>query len=216
MAYTGANIITEVLSRNESYNSTTYGAGDLQKAHDWVNRMVRLYARQTEDFLMVADQLTYTYDADTLLIHQAMYFTSADDEGRVLMAVSEDQLDQDFPGWETNASGTPAYYCDRAGQLILYPAPNASSSGGYPLVRIYTTQTVTFTTGTSLPAYVKTIEPWVNYILYLDAMRFNPSTASAYEMVATQLVQSLKQDQQRVTYRKKPRVRQRMTLNQFV
>lgn len=216
MAYTGAQILTEVRSRNQSYDSTTYGATDLQQAQDWVCLGVNMNPDQAEDFLMVADQKAYAYDVDTTRIMQAVWIESAGDTGRVLQAVSEDQLYQDFPTWQTDPSENPTVYCTRAGQLLLYPAPSASSVGGYPKVTLYSQVTSTLASGTTLPGFVRSIEPWVNYILYLDAARFNPASAEGYLTIATGFRQQLSGQQQKVTYRRKPRVRQRVPLGLWV
>lgn len=209
MPYTGADILNEVENRFPDYDRTNMGATDLQKAHDWVLSAVRLYADQSEDLTLVASQKEYTYNVNTLAIWLAVYRESATDDGYALLPLSADQLDQDIPTWRTNNTnneGTPAYVCDRGGQVILYPAPQTATSGGYPTVTLYSSRAQTLASATNLPSFVRQIDAWADYICYLFSKRQMQENAEYWLKTALMSRDQMVLDMNMVNYRAKQKV----------
>lgn len=207
MAYTGSDILTEVTRRYADYSRSSEGTVDLQRANDWVLTAVRLYPDASEDLTLTANDDTYAYNINTLAIWQAVYLESSTSTGIVLQPKSVDTLDQDEPTWRTNPAGSPRYFFDRGGEVVLYPKPDTSSSGGYPKVVLYSTRKQTLSDVTSLPESVRQIDAWADYICHLHAKRYAIQDAQGWFEAAMASRQMLIDQLNMVTYRKKAKMR---------
>jgi len=200
MPFTGADILTEVRRRFADYNGTDEGPADLQKAHDWVLQKARLYADASEDLTLVVNQKEYAYNQNVIAIWQAVYRESADDPGKPLLPLSISQLDQDIPTWRTDPASLPVWICDRGGSVVLVPAPDTATSGGFPKVTLYETRAQTLQSATNLPTFVRQIDAWADYICYLHAKRYVLPQTQAWFDTAVASRSMLIEDMNTVVY----------------
>lgn len=111
-------------------------------------RQIPLY-RNTTTFSITANTQEYTFGDTYNQVQQVFYETSA--TSRILLDYkSIQELDLDNPRWRYQSAGTPReYYITQtassspAGALKmgLFPTPDTSTSGTYPRIRVYFTET---------------------------------------------------------------------------
>jgi hypothetical protein len=207
MPYSGADILTEVRQRFKDYDGSVEGVTDLQKAHDWVLQKARLYTDSSQDLTLVASQFEYAYNTSVIAIWQAVYFEDANDIGRPLLPLSISQLDQDIPTWRSNEDGLPIYVCDRGGSVVLVPAPDTATNGGFPKVTLYQTRAQTFSSATNLPSFVRQIDAWADYICHLHCKRYAIEQSGLWLETAVRSRQNLIEDMNAVVYYAKPTIK---------
>jgi hypothetical protein len=63
--------------------------------------------------------------------------------------------------WRTQPAGTPIWYDERAGRLILQPTPDISTSSGYPIVSLTVQKTDVLSVSSALPVAADDYDAWV-------------------------------------------------------
>src|SRR5579885_3452558 len=63
--------------------------------------------------------------------------------------------------WRTQPNGTPIWYDERAGRLILYPTPSASTVSGYPIVSLTVQRTDALASTSTLPVAADEYDAWI-------------------------------------------------------
>lgn len=133
----------------------------LQAVHNKILRLVRVKPDESYDVLLTADVGSYSLDPLISRIWSASYLASADDT-RPLYPRSVDELDWQTKGiWRSQPSSTPVWYDERAGQLVLYPTPDTSSSDGYPKVSLVVQKTDVLSLTSVLPTAVDEFDAWI-------------------------------------------------------
>ena len=152
--------------------SDTEGLLLFNSAHAEIGRQVKLYPDEAVDLAsLVAGTRGYAYSEDILHVWAAAYYTSASSY-TALIQTSPDELDAMTNGeWRGESNGTPTHWYDEGPNIGLYPIPDTTTSGGYPLVRLYCQKRRVLTTGDSLPGMIGEATPWVDYMAYLWAER---------------------------------------------
>jgi hypothetical protein len=133
----------------------------LQAVHNKILRLVRVKRDETYDQSLTAGVGDMALDSSISRIWSATYLSSADDV-RPLYPRSVDELDWQTKGlWRSQPKGTPIWYDERAGRLILYPTPDTSTVGGYPIARLTVQKTDALTLSSALPTAVDEYDAWV-------------------------------------------------------
>ena len=133
----------------------------LQAVHNKILRLVRVKGDETYDQALTAGVGDMALDSAICRIWSAVYKASASD-ARPLYPRSVDELDWQTKGiWRTQPNGTPIWYDERAGRLILYPTPSESTVSGYPIVRLTVQKTDALALSTDLAVAVDEYDAWV-------------------------------------------------------
>lgn len=132
----------------------------------------------------------YSITPSSVRIQQVYYVTSAT-QSRKLNYIPREDLDRLRDGWRTNQNtGTPTEYTltwNNTGELevVLLPAPNTTTAGGYPYIGVYTDIYVDVTAGSTFYEDVPSDRVYVEGIAYLWARAKHPDElqlrASMYE-----------------------------------
>lgn len=133
----------------------------VQEVHNKILRLVRVKPDEDVVIPLVANQRYYTLDTAINRIWNAMLFNTSASDFKPLYPRSVDELDQETRGiWRAIPAGTPIWYDERSGQLMLHPMPDTSASGGYPSVTLSVQKTDALTLESTLPV-VDVYDAWV-------------------------------------------------------
>lgn len=135
----------------------------------------------TEDISLTSGTATYAFSAETVIrIRSAEYLKSATVTNRkTLIATSIAELDLTNESWRATQNQEPTHYyltSTSAGamRLGLWPTPNTTTSGGYPLVRCYIHRSASLASGGSLPAIIRKPDMYVWCAGWLYAEDYRP------------------------------------------
>jgi hypothetical protein len=132
----------------------------LQAVHNKILRLVRVKPDEIYNQALTAGVGDIALDPTISRIWSATYVSSEDDV-RALYPRSVDELDWQTKGlWRSQLAGTPMWYDERAGRLILYPAPDVSTSSGYPIVALAVQKTEALSLTSVLPVAVDEYDAW--------------------------------------------------------
>lgn len=125
-----------------------------------------------------ADEPVYTYSASITRIQDVEYATSATDSRR-LIPISKDTLNETIYNWRRRESGTPTHYClesDNTGiaQIRMFPAPDTTTSGSYPQIRVYAEITSALLIGDTIYDDLDSTEVYVTGIAKMWARTKRP------------------------------------------
>lgn len=154
--------VAELISLTRGHFDT-FDSGEalthLQAVHNNICRLVRVLPDESVDVSITAGASEYPI-ADLLRIWDAAYWKSATDS-KALIPRSVDQMDLETHGaWRRDQSSTPVWYDERAGSLVLHPAPDTTTASGYPKVVLSVSLVQPLDMTTSLPA-VADHEAWL-------------------------------------------------------
>lgn len=110
-----------------------------------------------EDLPAVANQREYTLSVLAKRIWMVEWVTGAtDSERRRLTPTNVSSMNSNQGNWRRVSSGTPskryAWLNGDSRVVGVLPAPSDSASGGYPLIRVHQSRTMTLTSGGNLPS----------------------------------------------------------------
>lgn len=84
---------------------------------------------------LTAGTARYAWPADMVFLYTAVYEASSSSRTR-LIPVFPEQMGQIDEEWRHHPPSTPTHIIPEGSYMRLWPAPNASTSGGYPVVRL--------------------------------------------------------------------------------
>lgn len=133
----------------------------------------------SEDINLTAGTGEYA-TADELIarIWTARYVRSASTgDSKRLIHTDRTKLDLEFGDWRGADNGDPDYFyigSSSAGALRVgvWPFPDTTTSGGYPVLRLNISKTADLVTGNSLPSVIQDSELYVDCACWLYAKRF--------------------------------------------
>lgn len=109
---------------------------------------------QSESISLTAGTFSYAIHDDDVKVWHVEYMRSATDIHR-LEASHWETWNQEQPQWRMNAQAEPTRYAihrDSTDQAIyLWSPPNLTTSGGYPVIRLWVTRYVALTSNGDLP-----------------------------------------------------------------
>lgn len=135
----------------------------MQEVHNHILSLCRVKPDENVDINLVQGQFTYALDPLVMKVWDARYINSATTgDSRRLEPRAVDELDFQTRGqWRYNPAGTPIWYDERSGQLVVIPAPDTATSAGYPIVRLVVQKSDTLTLDSVLPTAVHEYDAWV-------------------------------------------------------
>jgi len=138
----------------------------LNDVHQEIIENVRLTPDVAVTVNLTAGQQEYALPDTVLRIWEAAYMSEAGDYQK-LEQTNVDWLDYNAPTWRNYPPSTPYRVYDRGGNIGFVPAPDTSTSGGYPIVTLYCYQTSDTPLGIedSLPAMARTGNAWLYRVL---------------------------------------------------
>lgn len=158
-----ASTVTQVVAK---FRRTYPDCGDTRAGELFADThreiLVRLRLRETVVSISLTDG-TREYDLGdtTLLVNSAVFVNSATDGDYIVLdPTSIDHLDYDDPTWRArlDENSPSTYYIrnvtssDTSKQVIGFdPIPDTTTSGGYPIVKVYCQQEATITTSETVP-----------------------------------------------------------------
>lgn len=153
MSFTVTNVVTAV-QRVYSMLQTSDVVGYLNEVRPDILRRLRL-RNTTQDISLTAGTDRYAVTTPMLGATAVEYIRSATaSDRRVLDATNLETLDISYPNWRARESDEPRqyYFTDgTTGPLIgLFPEPDLSTSGGYPVVRIHYLDCNTLSSGDTI------------------------------------------------------------------
>ncbi len=164
-------------------------ATGLRLVQDIDNRVLQhipLY-KTTEDITLVSGTREYELNDATVRVWHADYLTSSTAQPEALTAVQLEWLNQNVAGWRNSETGTPReYYVDvQLAEVVVgfNPTPDASSSGGYPTVRLFVSRTRTIAAGDSVPKGLRSEEVYRAGIRWLYAVETRSDQADYWKKV---------------------------------
>lgn len=118
---------------------------------------------------LVAGTAEYAYADTSMNFDQVRYVRSATDgDFKILRAITKDYLYAERPEWTMQEDGEPSEFYLTAGttgpKIGLVPAPDTSTSGGYPKLEMDITQNETLTTGTTIYDDLPSASVYINGI----------------------------------------------------
>jgi len=160
MAITVQAIYTAVQTHFSDIPEATF-LSLLNDVHQEIIENIRLTPDVAVTVELTAGQQEYALPDTVLRIWEAAYMAQAGDYQR-LKQTNVDRLDDGSPTWRNYSPSTPSRVYDRGGNLGLVPAPDTTTSGGYPIVTLYCSQTSDTPLGIddSLPAMARTGNAW--------------------------------------------------------
>ena len=160
MAITVSSIFTAVQRHFPDIPQQTF-LDLLGDVHQEIIENVRITPDVTVTVNLTAGTQEYTLPDTVLRIWEVAYSASSGDYQK-LKETNVDWLDYNVPSWRSFTSSTPSYAYDRGGNIGFVPAPSTSTSGGYPIVTLYCSQTsnTPLGIGDSLPAMARTGNAW--------------------------------------------------------
>lgn len=186
MAYTVAEVFEQVRRMYQDCPDDSTLLKMLNDEHFDICRYVKLYQDTTVSVSLTSGTREYALSASVMHIWNAAYFTSATSY-TPLRQTSRDRLDNDFPSWLQQSSGTPYQYYESGGYIGFYPTPNATTSGGYPIVTLYCQSITAFTaTSDSLPAQINNADPWIYGLARRFAMLEHPADLQRLDAMSKQ------------------------------
>lgn len=135
----------------------------MNAAHFKICRHVKLYQDTVVDTNLTAGTRYYTFDPDIARVWSAYYVTGANSYSQ-LIETSSDELDYRETGWRMQANATPYRWGQEGPQFFVDPIPDTTTSGGYPIVRMYTQKRVTLALSDSMPAMIDYYDAWTDEI----------------------------------------------------
>jgi len=121
----------------------------------------------TETITLVADQREYALNVTARFASTAVYVRSATEgDATKLEPVSQETLERQSGGYQFEDSGEPSRYYithsnDGTVKIGFDPAPDTSSTGGYPSVVLRVGRGATLTAAGNLPLGVKNFQAWI-------------------------------------------------------
>ena len=210
MAISVQTVIGDFLSHfndaGQNVPSNTYALGLLNTTHKVLCADIGLFESAQFTINLVAGQQYYALD-DTIARLLAVYYAAA--AGVYPMYVeesSEDILDETVPGWRSSViqAAPPSQYFTDGNMLGLYPTPSTSTSGGYPVLQLFTKAVTTLTYSGNLPSQVYTDNAWVYGMCELHAERKQPDQLERMHKSAVKYKMELLRLTQGRTVRQKP------------
>lgn len=163
MAITVASVLARIQRRFPDC-SDAVATAYVNEVHQDLLRQLPIVTA-TEDISLVAGTQEYAYAEATIKIVSAEYFGSATDRHH-MFPTDLDHLNNNEPGWRSRGRGRPTRYYlwrDSSGNGVIGfdPTPVSTTSGGYPLVRLYQTRVETLTGASNLPEGILSAELYV-------------------------------------------------------
>lgn len=179
MAVTAQNIVTEVQFDFPDRSDTELLA-DLQDVYDELSFDFKLNPGTQSVSTITAGTAGYALSAGTTRVYQARYHTSSTSY-TVLDMVHVDWLDAYQSQWRGASDGTPRYCYVELGTIYLHPAPDTSTSGGYPTLDVDTTTNATLVLATALPAGLASYKVFSEGVKALSALRTSDGRYPEYK-----------------------------------
>lgn len=195
MAVTVATCITEVL--REIPAASVAGTGSYAtQAEEFIAKADKILAFElplrltTEDINLTSGTGEYA-TADELIarVWTARYVKSASTgDSKRLIHTDITKLDLEFDDWRGSDNGEPDYFyigSSSAGAMRVgvFPFPDTTTSGGYPILRLNISKSADLVTGNSLPAIIQTSDLYVDCACWLYADRFyDKEKAAKFEL----------------------------------
>lgn len=156
----------------------------LTEEHAKLCHLYPLY-ESSETFSSLVDGTSeYNFSTVPASVRHAVYKPSSTNSGwTTLRATTIDALNSDNPSWRQSTPSQPThYYTTTDGtnfKLGLYPAPNTTSSGGYPAVTVYTWLATTLST--NMPVSIDAYDCYKYGTCYRLALQKNDPRVATYK-----------------------------------
>lgn len=134
----------------------------LQEVHTHILSNVRLNI-ETITINLTSGTGEYAIDDDILRVWTARYLVSATSQD-VLNPTHVDELNKNHRDWKVDSASTPNLYYVEGSNLGLYPVPDTTTSGGYPVVKCEVTRDQTLSisgTPTVIPEFARRPQAWI-------------------------------------------------------
>lgn len=191
MAYTVTQVVTAVRQVFPDIADADI-VDKINEANQVITQKTKIYPETTVDINLVAGTREYVLSATIQKVWAAAYVTSAGESGyQPLIETSQDELDIDNRTWRAQQNGVPYRYYELGGYVGLYPTPNTTTSGGYPILRLFVNTQTTLTSISSLPSQVPTLEPWKWYACKEIALEKYPDRVGLYDKMWRDSMQDL-------------------------
>ena len=146
-------------------------------------------SRKSIDIDLTAGIGVYDLPADTLEVAHVIYAKDASTRSQVLRT-TQDELGEKKPLWGFDPSGTPSlfYVQTELGlgvtsdlKITLYPKPDTTTTGGYPVLHVYITEVMPLATDDPLPEGLAGYGVYLEGASYYAAMALrDPDAAGTY------------------------------------
>lgn len=156
-----------------------------QDADNFICENFRLYPEDTSDISLTYGVGTYTLDDDITKIWAATYYFNAN-SWQPLKPTSYDELDYKQMGWRDVSPSLPSMFYDLGTTVGFFTKPNATTTGGYPIVRLYVSRKRVLDFDTEMPGQVPNYNLWVYFALREFARDRHPDMLEKYEALTTQ------------------------------
>lgn len=156
-----ADDIIDLAQRDFSDRSDAECLSDLQAIHDELCHDFKLKP-STSTINLTASTASYTLVAAR--VFDVRYRRSAS-EYKQLIPTHRDELDITDSQWRSRADSEPEYFFMEADKIYLVPAPDTTTSSGYPIVEADIASTETLSGATVLPAGLS------SYRVYVEGLK---------------------------------------------
>lgn len=133
----------------------------INKADRDISTILRL-RETTEDINLTAGTNEYALSTETILkVWAGRYIrSSATGDSNRMKETSYERMDLMMGDWRSDPSDEPTKFAIKPGStggasVLFHPTPATTTSGGYPIVRLYVTISKALISGDSLPALLK-------------------------------------------------------------
>lgn len=174
---TAGDIIDEA-QRDFTHRSDAECLADLQAVHDELCFDFRLKIASTT-ISITAGTASYTQAGR---VYDARYTRSATrGDYKTLKATHKEELDEIDPRWRARENAEPEYFYMEAGNIVLHPTPDETTSGSYPRIDVDYATSETLVSGTDLPDGLMSYRVYVEGLKSRLALRVEDPRYPAYE-----------------------------------
>lgn len=184
----------QIITRAKKGNFNDMETADaLEYAQDVHNELMRMWPfnKTTKDLTLVAGTREYALDDNTLRVWSADYIIAEGTQPMGIRGVNIGRLDELRPGWRNDRiRGVPGEFYLDVGEdsedpsiIGFDPCPSISTSGSYPLVRLYVTKRETIVSGDDLPAALSSEMLYIAGIRYRFCMDQRPKDVAAWRQI---------------------------------
>jgi hypothetical protein len=197
--------VIEVVAEHEQIDRDR--AVDLfNEAHVEIIRNCHLIPDTTTTITLTSGTQEYALPDSCVRVWDAAYYSTSTNWVS-LEQTNVDTLFNDYgPGWQLQSAGTPWSFFERGGNIGFMPAPNVTSTGGYPSVTLFYTNYTALSFYDKLPTTIMSMYPWVYFICSKQAVVTAPDKVPMYHNLYEQEMKRMQEGIYGRVARDRPRV----------
>jgi hypothetical protein len=178
----------------------------INEAHNEILKYAHVIPDITVDIPLVTGQVSYALPNGLLSIWDAAYYYSENNHVPVWDSNKDTLYYDQGPNFQLQPNGIPQYFSEQGGYVNFTPAPNTTTVGTYPFIRLWYTAFTELEMFDTMPTTISSIYPWVYHICARVAVSTNPNKVVMYDALYAKEMKKLATWLDGKPARNKPRV----------